>query len=104
MKCQDGGFTADERLGIDGRFSIAVQRLVSLAAASWSFDISSKRLAELCGLQISENTIRDIAPVARVAFAAIERSERFGHRWKAWSRRLGLFDLSRITLLADEAK
>lgn len=176
VKCQGGGFVADERLGIDGRFSIAVQRLVSLAAASWSYDISSQRLADLCGLRISENTIRDIAqthgaamnawqnsdpqaahefrdaqgqaefttdgtsvnttggwremkvgvfakrpegeratpdawatrtlptPVARVAFAAIERSERFGRRWKAWSRRLGLFDISNITLLADGAK
>ena len=44
------------------------------------------------------------APVARVAFAAIERSDRFGRRWNAWSRRLGLFDTSRITLLADGAK
>ncbi len=176
VKCQAGGFSADERLGIDGRFSIAVQRLASLAAASWSYDISSQRLTELCGLRISENTIREIAqthgaamntwqhtdpqavrefraavgepefttdgtsvnttggwremkvgvfakrpagepatpeewatrslpaPVARVAFAAIERSDRFGRRWNAWSRRLGLFDQSRITLLADGAK
>jgi hypothetical protein len=153
-----------------------VQRLASLAAASWSYDISSQRLAELCGIRVSENTIRDIAqthgaamndwqntdpeaarefreakgeaefttdgtsvntwggwremkvgvfakrlagepatpdewatrnlpkPVARVAFAAIERSDRFGRRWKAWSRRLGLFDVSNITLLADGAK
>ena len=176
VKCRAGGFTADERLGIDGRFSIAVQRLASLAAASWSYSVSSQRLAELCGLKISENTIREIAqthgaamntwqntdpqaarefretagepefttdgtsvnttdgwremkvgvfakrpegeaatteewatrslpaPSARVAFAAIERSERFGRRWKAWSRRLGLFDTSCITLLADGAK
>ena len=157
VKCQAGGFSADERLGIDGRFSIAVQRLT-----------------ELCGLQISENTIRKIAqshgaamntwqnsdlqavrefraatgepefttdgtsvnttggwremkvgvfakrpageptapeewatrsllaPSARVAFAAIERSDRFGRRWKAWSRRLGLFDTSCITLSPTE--
>ena len=176
VKCQAGGFSADERLGIDGRFSIAVQRLACLAAASWSFDVSSQRLTELCGLRISENTIREIAqshgaamntwqnsdpqavrefraatgepefttdgtsvnttggwremkvgvfakrpageatapeewatrslpaPSARVAFAAIERSERFGRRWKAWSRRPGLFDTSCITLLADGAK
>lgn len=43
-------------------------------------------------------------PVARVALAAIEGSGRFGRRWKAWSRRLGLFDTSNITVLADGAK
>jgi hypothetical protein len=176
VKCQDGGFAADGRLGVDGRYSVDVQRLVSLAGASWSYDISAQRLEELCGIRISENTVREIAqahgaamnawqntapeaaqefrgadgdtefttdgtsvntfdgwremkvgvfakrlagepatveewatrtlpsPVARVAFAAVERSDRFGTRWKAWARRLGLFDSSNITLLADGAK
>ena len=44
------------------------------------------------------------APHVRLAFAAIERSERFGSRWKQWSRRLGILDASNITVLADGAK
>jgi len=61
VKCGAGGYAADDRLGIDGRYSVEVQRLASLAAASWSYDVSSQRLEELCGIYISENTIREIA-------------------------------------------
>ncbi len=176
VKCGEGGYAADDRLGIDGRYSVEVQRMASLAAASWSYDISSQRLEELCGLRISENTIREIAqrhaaamnawqhsdpeacrpfreatgemefttdgtsvnttggwremklgifskrkrgeaatpqqwsdrtlpaPESRVSFAAIERSDRFGRRWKQWARRLGILDTSNVTVLADGAK
>jgi len=176
VKCGDGGYAADDRLGVDGRYSAGAQRLACLAASSWSYDISSARLAELCGIRIGDNTIREIAqqhgsamnawqnsdpqacrefreadgetefttdgtsvnttngwreiklgifskrldgepatpqqwsdrtlpvPVARVAFCAIERSTRFGRRWKPWARRLGIFDTSAITVLADGAK
>ena len=175
-RCAVGGYAADSRLGIDGRYSVGTQRLASLAAASWSYDISSERLEELCGLQMSDNTIRDIAqrhgaamnawqnsdPQAcrefreadgqiefttdgtsvntkeswremkvaifsrrpagnaatpeewatrslpalesRVAFAAIETSDRFGRRWKQWARRLAILDTSNVTVLADGAK
>lgn len=44
------------------------------------------------------------APKVRIAFAAIEQSEDFGRRWKAWRKRLGLADTSAITVLADGAK
>lgn len=37
----------------------------------------------------------------RIAFAAIEDSDSFGSRWKAWRKRLGLADTSAITMLAD---
>lgn len=176
VSCADGGYPADDRLGIDGRYSAGTQRLASLAAASWSYDISSERLEELCGLCMTDNTIREIAqkhgaamngwqtsdPRAcrefreadgelelttdgtsvntkegwremkaaifskrpegeaataeewatrtlpavecRVAFAAIERSDRFGRRWKQWARRLGILDTSNVTVLADGAK
>jgi len=43
-------------------------------------------------------------PKVRVAFAAIEKSDDFGRRWKAWRKRLGLPDASAITVLADGAK
>ena len=176
VKCGDGGYPVDERLGIDGRYSKQAQRLVCLAAASWSYDISSDRLEEFCGLSVSDTTIREVAqehgskanewlrldPVAvqefraargdieftadgtcvntvdgwremkvaifskrergepatpdewatrdlpkphtRIAFAAIEESDAFGRRWKAWCKRLGLPDTSAVTMLADGAK
>jgi hypothetical protein len=44
------------------------------------------------------------APKTRIAFAAIEASEEFGQRWKAWRKRLGLLDASGVTVLADGAK
>ena len=43
-------------------------------------------------------------PKTRIAFAAIECSHRFGSRWKAWRKRLGLADTSAVTVLADGAK
>ena len=43
-------------------------------------------------------------PLTRIAFAAIEQSESFGRRWKAWCKRLGLPDTSAITMPADGAK
>ena len=61
VTCQQGGYPADERLGICGRYSVNVQRLAALAASSWSYDLSSERLAEFCGLALSDNTIRQIA-------------------------------------------
>ena len=166
----------DERLGVEGRYSRQAQRLMCLAAASWSYDISAVRLEELCGLKVGQSTIREIAqrhgaaanewmrsepeaarafreaagdvefgtdgtsvnttegwremklgifskrdrgaaatpeewdtrtlppPNVRVAFAAIEASEDFGRRWKAWRKRLGLPDASAISVLADGAK
>ena len=176
VKCQVGGYAADDRLGINGRYSIGAERLACLAAASWSFDISSERLMEFCGVRIADNTIRAVAqrhgaamnawqnshpeacreyrkadgapefttdgtsvnttdgwremklgifakrtagapvtpaewsdrtlpaPTARIAFCAIERSDRFGRRWKQWARRLGILDTSNVTVLADGAK
>lgn len=174
--CTLGSFALDERLGIEGRYSPHVQRLICLAAASWSFDVASQRLAELCGVSVSNSSVRQIAqqhgaamlswqrddpeavrdfreadgdvefttdgtsvnttdgwremkvgifskrhpgqpatpeewstrtlpkPHTRLCFAAIEKSERFGSRWRAWRKRLGLGDASPVTVLADGAK
>lgn len=41
---------------------------------------------------------------ARVAFAAIETSERFGSRWNRWTDRLGIRDTSKLSVLADGAR
>lgn len=176
VRCRTGGFVLDERLGISGRYSPNAERLMCLAAASWSYDVSSERLEEFCGLSISDTAIRDHAqqrgadmldwqrtelaavaefrdapgvveftadgtcvnttdgwremkigifskrkpgepagpedwadrtlpkPEVCVSFAAIEASEDFGRRWKAWRKRLALCDASAITVLADGAK
>ncbi len=61
VRCAGGGYAADDRLGIDGRYSVGTQRLACLAAVSWSYDMSSARLEELCGLRMADNTIRQIA-------------------------------------------
>ncbi|MEZ5944345.1 MAG: hypothetical protein R3C18_23400 [Planctomycetaceae bacterium] len=176
VKCGLGGHPVDEHFGIEGRCSRQAQQLICLAGASWSYDISSARLEEFCGLKVCDETIRHIsqehgaqankwlrsdpeavrefreaqgniefttdgtsvntieswremkvgifskcdsaeaatpaewdsrtlpAPKVRVAFAAIEQSEDFGRRWKAWRKRLGLVDTSAITVVADGAK
>jgi hypothetical protein len=176
VRCQTGGFVLDDRLGLAGRYSPNAERLLCLAAASWSYDVSSARLEEFCGLSISDTAIREHAqqrgadmldwqrsefaaveefrdasgvveftsdgtsvnttdgwremklgifskrplgapavpdewadrvlpkPETCVAFAAIEASEDFGRRWKAWRKRLGLLEASAITVLADGAK
>lgn len=43
-------------------------------------------------------------PTVRVAFAAIEKSVRFGSRWGRWARRLGIRDTSQVSVLADGAR
>jgi hypothetical protein len=44
------------------------------------------------------------AATARVAFAAIENSQRFGARWGRWAQRLKIRDTSSISVLADGAR
>ena len=176
LPCHQYGYVADDRLGVDGRYSHQAQRLICLAGSSWSYDVSSERLADFCGLRVSDTTIREISqqhgaeanewlrtepeavrpfreadgeiefttdgtsvnttdgwremkvglfskrergesatpeqwadrdlprPAVTVPFAAIEASDRFGSRWKAWRKRLGLVDPTAITVLADGAK
>jgi hypothetical protein len=43
------------------------------------------------------------SPHVRMAFAAIENSERFGSRWGQWAGRLGIEDTTKISVLADGA-
>lgn len=61
VRCRQGGFVVDERLGISGRYSPQAQRLICLAGGSWSFDLASQRLREFCGLSVSDTTIRELA-------------------------------------------
>lgn len=40
----------------------------------------------------------------RLAFAAIEKSDRFGSRWHRWTKRLGIDDPAQVSVLADGAR
>lgn len=61
VRCRIGGYALDERLGIAGRYSPAAQRLICLAAGSWSYDLAAQRLEEFCGVAVSDTTIRELA-------------------------------------------
>jgi hypothetical protein len=163
-------------LGVEGGLSKQARRLLSLAGASWSFDVAAARLRELSGLSVCDNTIREVcqqtagamarwrqeSPAAcqsfvrasgeiefstdgtcvntwdgwremrlgifckrprgapatvenwkdrdlpaaegRMAFAAIEKSERFGKRWGRWVKRLRISDTAGVSVLADGAR
>lgn len=56
-----GTFPLDERLGVKGYVSWQAQRLLSLAAASWSYDQAAEHLHAFCGLRVSDTTIRALA-------------------------------------------
>jgi hypothetical protein len=73
--CLNGGYALDERLGVAGRYSRQAQRLICLAGASWSYDVSAERLAELCGLTVSDTTIRELAQQHGAAANAWLREE-----------------------------
>jgi hypothetical protein len=45
-------------LGVEGSLSGQAERLVALAAASWSFDRAAALLQEFCGLRVTDDTIR----------------------------------------------
>jgi len=45
---------------MSGHLSLQAQRLAALAGGSWSFDIASDRLYELCGIRLSDETIRKV--------------------------------------------
>ena len=75
MKWQNGGYALDERLGIQGRYSPQARRLISLAAASWSYDVSSERLEELCGVSVSDTSVGDISQATGTQVLERQRTE-----------------------------
>jgi hypothetical protein len=66
----------DAWLGLAGFLSRQAERLVCLAAASWSFDRASTHLQAFCGLQLSDTSIRAYAVAA-------------GQRVRTWVRESG---------------
>jgi hypothetical protein len=71
--CGAGCHPRDGWLGLDGFLSRQAQRLACLAAASWSFDRASALLDELCGLHVSDTTIRAAAVAAGADVRAWQR-------------------------------
>lgn len=61
-KCGAGCLPFDGWSGlVEGMSTPAARRMLSLAGMSWSFDTASDRLAELCLLKVSNDTIRKVS-------------------------------------------
>lgn len=61
-KCGQSRVPLDDWAGlVDGMSTPAARRMLSLAGMSWSFDTASDRLAELCLLKVSNDTIRKVS-------------------------------------------
>jgi hypothetical protein len=60
-RCGDAGCPLDDRLGLSGYVSPEALRLICSAGGSWSFDVASDKLDEFCGLQVSDELIRQLA-------------------------------------------
>jgi hypothetical protein len=60
--CGESVVPLDDWAGlVDGMSTPAARRMLSLAGMSWSFDTASDRLAELCLLKVSNDTIRKVS-------------------------------------------
>ncbi len=73
-RCTQGGYALDERLGIQGKYSPDARRLICLAAGSWSYDVAAERLGEMCGLQVSDTTVRELSQAEGTKMAAWQRT------------------------------
>jgi hypothetical protein len=71
--CGSGCHPRDAWLGLEGFLSPQARRLACRAAASWSFDRASALLQELCGLRVSDTTIRACAVAAGSEVRAWQR-------------------------------
>jgi hypothetical protein len=61
-KCKKNCMPLDGWAGlVDGMSTPAARRMLSLAGMSWSFDTASDRLAELCMVKVSNDTIRKVS-------------------------------------------
>ena len=63
--CRNKSTPWDEWAGVgDDHLTPQARRMAVLAGSSWSFDMASARLKELCGVQISDNVIRKVTNAA----------------------------------------
>lgn len=58
--CRDSTCPLDTRLGLDGYVTPEAHRLCCLAGGSWSFDDASAHLKTFCGIEVSDELIRQI--------------------------------------------
>lgn len=69
-QCHEGGFAADDRLGLDAFLTPRVRRLACLVGTHDSFSRAQRLLSELSGLSLADETIR------RLCHAEAERFDR----------------------------
>ena len=60
LPCRLPEFIADILLGLEGRCSVGFRRLAVYAGVEKSCRVASDMLKELCGLEVSPNTLRDL--------------------------------------------
>jgi hypothetical protein len=58
--CQLPNHPADKPLGLENGYTVGARRLAVFAGTNWSFDQSAAHLKEFCGLELSDNTIREL--------------------------------------------
>jgi hypothetical protein len=68
----DGGYAADEVLGLEGRFSHVVQKHSCRLGADLSFAKASEHLREILGVRVSPETVRGIAESHGKAMASFQ--------------------------------
>src|ERR1019366_576684 len=73
-RCTRGGYALDERLGIDGRYSPDARRLIGVAGGSWSYDVAAERLGEMCGVVVSDTTVRELCQAEGAQMAVWQRT------------------------------
>ena len=60
-RCRESQIPWDAWAGLaESHLTPQAHRMVTLAGSSWSFDVASERLKELCGLRVSDETIRRV--------------------------------------------
>jgi hypothetical protein len=73
--CPESDYLADTILGVDGYLSPRVLRLACRLSGDGSFEVASQRLDELCGIQVSGETLRRHCPAVGAAMAQWIRKE-----------------------------
>ena len=73
--CKVSIHPADKLFGLENRYTVGARRLIVMAGASWSFDKAEEHLAEFCGLQLSDNTIRELCQQESVPMGRHQRKD-----------------------------
>jgi hypothetical protein len=60
---------------MEERYTVGARRLAVMAGASWSFAKSEENLQEFCGIQLSDNTIRELCQREAVPMGRHQRQD-----------------------------